>query len=1023
MTPRRLSCFTLLAILTLTMVYPLAHVVLKAFFVGGSPSLRFFVIMGSSEYYRDALCASLNLAISVTVISTFVAYPLALVMSRYSLPAQGALHALLLLPLISPPFVGALGFRQLFGRFGSVNTLLRDVGVIDQPVQWLGGGGIAGIIALQVVHLVPILYLSISASLKTAHVTLEEAGRVLGASRWQILRRIVLPLSLPGWFAGASLVFIASFTDLGTPLIFDYRGLIPVQIYNMLSDLNENPVGYSLVVLTCALSIGLFFLSRTALSQGSYASSSRTRQGRLAVELPRAVKVTLGSVVFAYATLSCVPQIAVILVATAKSWFATVLPSEYTLRAFATSISHPMTAHSLFTSLWLSLAASLITMIVGFQLSYIITRTRGFWSQSFEVLSIIPLAVPGIVFAFGYIGAFSGTILDNRINPFPLLLAAYSVRRMPAMVRSGSAGLQEASVALEEAAVVLGAGPLLIARRIIFPLVSRHILVGAVLTFAYSMIEVSDSILLAMEPRFYPVSKAIYTLMGRPDGVELASALGTVVMLIMLVAFYGAEWLSARGERRRTFAKTGLLLALLAPSVALAQPDEIVAVSPHWEGIKEEFTRGFSDTYKRETGRDVTIRWLDIGGTSDIVKYLKAQHKTRPGELGIDLVFGGGTDTMIELARAGVLAPASISESVTSKIPNSVAGVPLVAENGEWRIAAVSLFGIIANKIAAAQMRINPPTSWGDLGKPEYLDLIGIADPSKSGSMHAMFEVILQAFGWESGWALIARIAANSRSISNHASQVGKDVATGEMIFGIAIDTYAGDVIRQVGRERVEFIVPKDHPTITGDGIALISGAPHPNLASRFIEFVLSEAGQKLWYYKKGSPGGPTEFEIGKLPVLPHLYETGEPATVVPGNPFTFPNVAPFDAPLAAKRWNIVNDLFQTFILEPHDRLVAFATRNRGAQPPTVPITEAELAQLSPNGGWGSNAIERSQKLREWGAEASKRLPMSHGPLYPYRWFPPIFVLLVLSSSVLRRMVRRARHNAAVGRSATNRST
>ena len=1009
MTSRRISSIALLGFLVLTMIYPLGHVVLKAFIVQGTPSLKFFLIMGASEYYRDTLCTSLNLAITVTMLSTALAYPLAMVMSRYSLPAQGVLHALLLLPLISPPFVGALGFRQLFGRFGSVNTLLGDLGIIEHPVQWLGGGGILGIVILQVLHLVPILYLSISASLKTAHVTLEEAGRVCGASRWQVMRRIVLPLSLPGWFAGASLVFIASFTDLGTPLIFDYRGLIPVQIYNMLSDLNENPVGYSLVVLTCMLSIGLFLLSRSALSEGGYASSARTRQGRLSQNVTPGVRSLLTLLVFAYALVACVPQISVVLVASAKTWFASVLPTEFTLSAFATSLSHPMTAHSLVTSLWLSVLASLITMIIGFQAAYIITRTRGVWSRSFEVLSIIPLAVPGIIFAFGYIGAFSGTILDNRINPFPLLLAAYSVRRMPAMVRSGTAGLQEASVALEEAALVLGAGPLLIARRIVLPLVSRHIIVGAILTFAYSMIEVSDSILLAMEVRFYPVSKAIYTLMGRPDGVELASALGTVVMVIMLIAFYGAEWFATRGERRRTFAKAAVLLALLFPISVSAQTDEIVAVSPHWEGIKEEFERGFSSSYKQETGRDVTIRWLDIGGTSDIVKYLKNQHKAHPGELGIDLIFGGGTDTMIELSRAGVLTPATISKTVTDSIPPSVAGIPLSAPQGEWRIAAISMFGIIANRIAAERMGLSYPRSWGDLGKAEYFDLVGIADPSKSGSMHAMMEVILQGFGWTDGWKLIGRIAGNARTISNHASQVGKDVATGEMIFGIAIDTYAGDVIRQVGRQRIEFIVPEDHPTITGDGIALISGAPHPDVASRFIEFVLSEAGQKLWYYKQGTPGGPTRFEIGKLPILPHLYETGQPATVVPGNPFTLKNVSPFDAPLAARRWNIVNDLFQAFILEPHDRLVAFTRTHRGAQPPTVPITDAELNILSPEGAWGSDTVLRSQKLREWGSQASQQLPMEHGALYSYRWLPPLAVLSLLSFSIIRRLLRRTR--------------
>ncbi len=255
---RRAQTVLILAFFTLTMIYPLAHVLLRAFIVHGTPSLQFFGIMLSSEYYRDVLCNSLNIAIAVTTLSTVIAYPLALALSRNALPAQGFIHSMILLPLISPPFVGALGVRQVCGRFGSLNIALLDLGLISEPIQWLGGGGGFGIILLQTVHLVPILYLSLSASLRNAHVSLEEAARVFGATRWQVLRRVIAPLSVPGWFAGASLVFIASFTDLGTPLIFDYRSVIPVQIYNMLSDLNENPVGYSFVVITCIISLGLF---------------------------------------------------------------------------------------------------------------------------------------------------------------------------------------------------------------------------------------------------------------------------------------------------------------------------------------------------------------------------------------------------------------------------------------------------------------------------------------------------------------------------------------------------------------------------------------------------------------------------------------------------------------------------------------------------------------------------------------------------------------------------------------------
>lgn len=1011
MTSRRYQLIALLLFFAVAMVYPLAHVVVKAFVVNDVPSLHYFAIMATSDFFRDVLSNSLNLAIGVTLISTCIAYPLALAMSRCQVPFRGVVHALLLLPLISPPFVGVLGVRQLFSRFGSVNVALLDLGWIDEPIRWLGSGNLSGIVALQTIHLVPILYLTISASLKNAHVSLEEAARVLGSSRWRTLRRVVLPLSLPGWFAGASLVFIGSFTDLGTPLVFEFRSVIPVQIYNMLTDLNENPVGYSFVVLTCSLSVILFLLSRGALEDGGFASSTRTKQGRSYHDLSGPKKLFLLAAIATYAIIAATPQFVVVIVASAKDWFLSTLPQAFTLDHFFGALTHPMTTHSLFTSVWLSLAASLLTMIIGYYVAYLVARGRGLSKVALHILSIVPLAIPGIVFAFGYVSAFAGTWLDNRINPFPLLLAAYSVRRIPAMVRSADAGLQEASTSLEEAAVVLGARPFTTARRIIFPLISRHLLVGALLTFAYSMIEVSDSLLLAMEVRFYPVSKAIYTLMARPDGMELASALGSIVMLVMLICFYGAEALSSSSDRKRIVNSLLFAATLVAPLTARAESgiDELVAVSPHWEGIKEEFEVGFREEYKAKTGRDMKIRWLDIGGTSDIVKYLKAQHKTNPGNIGIDVVFGGGSDAFLELQRAGVLLPLTLAPEVMRNIPASIASVPLYAPRGEWYVAALSIFGIIANTVAADRLKLSPPQTWADLAKPEYFDLVGIADPRKSGSMHAMYEVVLQGYGWTKGWELLAGIASNARAISGNASQVGKDVSTGEVLFGIAIDTYAGDIIRKVGGNRLTFIRPADFSSVNGDAIAALAGAPHPELAKLFIEFILSEKGQKIWYYKVGTPGGPRKFEIGKLPIIPALYDTGVPATVTEGNPFTWSNILRYDPDMASARWNIVNDLFGAFIVDVHDRLARFRAKHPTQTLPISMLPESDIGALSPGGTWGENQLVRNRKLNEWAGIISANLPAERGPLYTFRWMPTIMVTLLLLSAATIRLRRKKR--------------
>jgi iron(III) transport system permease protein len=334
----------LLLFFAVFMAAPLWHVLSQAFLHNGELSTHFFQVMFQTAYYRDALCNSLNVAMCVTILTTLIAYPLALVFSRTRLPAHGLLHSLLLLPLIAPPFVGVLGVRQLFSRFGSVNMLLMNNGAIEAPINWLGGGNVVGIIALQVIHLVPLLYLSVSASLQNAHISLEEAARIVGASRWRILRSVIIPLSLPGWFAGATLVFIASFTDLGTPLVFEYRHVISVQIYNMLSDLHENPVGYSFVVFTCILSISLFLLSKASLMSGVFAGSARSREGLLAQPMRGIIGALIVMAVCLYIILAAVPQLAVLTIALSGRWFMSVLPEVWTLHHFAEVISHPLTA-------------------------------------------------------------------------------------------------------------------------------------------------------------------------------------------------------------------------------------------------------------------------------------------------------------------------------------------------------------------------------------------------------------------------------------------------------------------------------------------------------------------------------------------------------------------------------------------------------------------------------------------------------------------------------------------------------
>ncbi len=179
------------------------------------------------------------------------------------------MNALLLVPLILPPFVGAIGMRQILGRFGVLTALAQKSGYIPphSPVNWFGSAQIIGVILVETLSLYPILFLNISAALANLDPAMEQAAANLGAGRWCIFRRITLPLMRPGLFAGGTIVLIWSFTELGTPLMFDYNRVTPVQIFNQLAQVNTNPLPYALTVVMLISSILLYVLGKFVLGK------------------------------------------------------------------------------------------------------------------------------------------------------------------------------------------------------------------------------------------------------------------------------------------------------------------------------------------------------------------------------------------------------------------------------------------------------------------------------------------------------------------------------------------------------------------------------------------------------------------------------------------------------------------------------------------------------------------------------------------------------------------------------------
>jgi iron(III) transport system permease protein len=232
------------------------------------------------------------------------------------------------------------------------------------------------------------------------------------------------------------------------------------------------------------------------------------------------------------------PHIGVICVSFAGTWFHTVLPSAWTLDHYHAALGHYLTVPAIMNSLQYASLSTLVDLLLGVAIAYVVVRTTLPARGMLDAMAMLPLAVPGLVLAFGYISMTQeGRIfafLNPARDPTILLVIAYAVRRLPYVVRAAVAGLQQTSVSLEEAAQNLGCSPVRTIRRITLPLIYANVLAGGLLAFSFAMLEVSDSLILAQKQQHFPITKAIYELFQLlGEGRYVASALGVWAMVFL----------------------------------------------------------------------------------------------------------------------------------------------------------------------------------------------------------------------------------------------------------------------------------------------------------------------------------------------------------------------------------------------------------------------------------------------------------------------------------------------------------
>lgn len=523
------------------LAYPLAHVVRGAFTIDGVFSLEGFKLALGNAVFIESMSNSLFVAVAVTILSSVIALPLAWVFHAYRFAAKGLYQTLFLAALVLPPIVGAVGFRQAFARMGSVNLLLLDLGVITEPIDFLGANPLIGVIIVGALHLYPILFLNLQATLANLDPTYFEAAESSGASRWTRFFRIGLPLVLPGYFAGSTIVFIFALTDLGAPLVFDARMLVPMQIFERASESSRDPVGYALVIAVLVTTVVLFGVGRLAVGRDSAGASAKGLAASRQRDLSPRGRILVHGSLFLLVILTLMPHLTVLLLSFARHWFFTVLPEQWTVSHYLRVASDELAFLGVKNSLVFAFFSTLIDLVLGAAIAWLVVRRGGLLASILDVCAMLPLALPGIVLAFGYVYSFAGTWLDALNNPGWILVAGYAMRRLPYVVRSADAGFRQLPVALEEAAKSLGASTARVWRRVTLPLLGGHLLAGGILAFSFALLEVSESLILAPTKESYPIAKAIYMLAGDlENGPQIASAMGIVGSLVLLYALFVA---------------------------------------------------------------------------------------------------------------------------------------------------------------------------------------------------------------------------------------------------------------------------------------------------------------------------------------------------------------------------------------------------------------------------------------------------------------------------------------------------
>jgi iron(III) transport system permease protein len=536
--PQVVALLVVMAFLLAFLVVPIIRVILVAFtHPEGGFTLVHFGDFFRTRLLREAFWNSIYVATMTVAVASLIAVPLATILSRFRFRGAALIHTLGVVPLVMPPFVGAVAMQLIYGRNGSINLLLMDWFGFRIPFM----EGLNGVIFVEALHYFPFILLNLSASLANIDSAMEESAQNLGAHGFTLFSRIVFPLALPGYVAGAALVFVKVFDDLATPLLLNVNNMLAPQAYLKITSVGiTDPMGYVISVIMVAGSLGGLALSGLFLRGRDFSTQQRGGGGLSQRDLRRGGKIAATVFVIFAVALSLSPHVGIFLLSIGTVWSYAVLPDAYTFAHYETIYRE---AGSLIsnTVLYCGLAG-LIDVVLGATVAYVVLRTRLPGRRLVEQMAMSAVAIPGLVIGIGLLRTYYDIVLpfsgESLATFWGMLVIAYAVRRLPYAMSAATAALRQVHLSLEEAAESLGAGKFTTLTRVVVPLMTGGLLAGFVTSFATAAVELSATLMLVTKAPDAPLAYGIYVYMQSAAGRGPGAALGVIAVVVVAIATF-----------------------------------------------------------------------------------------------------------------------------------------------------------------------------------------------------------------------------------------------------------------------------------------------------------------------------------------------------------------------------------------------------------------------------------------------------------------------------------------------------